>query len=318
MFMKRRSKFVMKSLKNKIIRKIYDTSRQGKKIRKYRENELTDHSVLALPNDSKVVFSVASGRSGQRWLSRLINEQRDWVGTCERFGEYEFYYRWCCYNNVNASFIKDFEKYLYMSIVEDCLRSGNSFVASPCFNFGLNQIFANTNPDKIIWQIRDPIQVIESFVTKNWYRLRKSSNTHKYDFDVSLKSNFSQLLPKNKEEYEWFVKLTRVGKIGWFWSIQNREIMKMVNIHKEKVLLAELSELNTNSNAYNNILKELSISEKKSNNYLKFIRQLKTDNSGRNAIHPFTEWSSQEKRELETIFDTIFSIEEFRNFHNLK
>jgi hypothetical protein len=65
---------------------------------------------------------------------------------------------------------------------------------------------------------------------------------------------FSRIVPNRGIFNEW-LKLTRVGKITWFWAITNKEIFDSFNkIENTNKLFLKLEDIDQNYDFYQNII----------------------------------------------------------------
>ena len=147
---------------------IFNKSAEGKKSNLKSLKEL--HPYIGQKNvtnpNGRIVMSLATGRSGQRWLSRVVNEDNDWVGSCERLKEYEYLLRWLSFNNLRGDRYYEVIDLIRAAAYRDISVAGNSYIASPYFSFSVSDLIHKINPSLFVWQIRDPIEVIQSLYTK--------------------------------------------------------------------------------------------------------------------------------------------------------
>ena len=87
----------------KIKNKLFDFSNEAKKIKRPNYNELIKYQNFQRKDNNILALSFGAGRSGQNWFSKIFNSHPNWVGTCERFADYEAFYRYICFYNLPIS-----------------------------------------------------------------------------------------------------------------------------------------------------------------------------------------------------------------------
>ena len=90
----------MKILIYKIKNRLYKISNEGKKIKRPKYEELKEYKNFTKKKNNKFALSFGAGRSGQNWFTKIFNNHSNWIGTCERFVEYETLYRYITYYNL--------------------------------------------------------------------------------------------------------------------------------------------------------------------------------------------------------------------------
>jgi hypothetical protein len=291
----------------KIKNRLFNLSREAKKLKRPTYKELIKYQDFQRKDNNFLALSFGAGRSGQNWFSKIFNSHSNWIGTCERFAEYEAFYRYICYYNLPI--YKDgFINLVELSSKRDMAKHQNSFISSPYLSLGVEELTNKLKPNYIFFNIRNPIQTVESLYNKGWYlnfNDQKEINSPLIDISDSQYRSFSRIVPKGDFLKEW-LSFTRIGKITWFWSTVNKAIYddfyKIQNIGK---FFIKLEDINQNYNIYEKLSKKFDFENKMSES--QFYKVLnKASNNDTNLNHVYKNWSNLEKKEFENIIDTIF------------
>ena len=297
---------LIRSLIYKIKFRLYMLSKDAKKIRRPSYENLKKHEAFQKDNQNKFIMSFGAGRSGQNWFAKIFNSHPNWIGTLERFSDFEAFYRFINYYEL-AIDKEGFFKLLKLASNRDMAKYQNTFIASPYFCFGAEELSRKLNPDFIFFHIRNPINSVESFHRKNWY-----NNSYYFDyksplFDIStsMYRSFSRIVPKEDFLHEW-VKLTRIGKIAWFWATANKSIYDdFLKIKETEKFFVKLEDVNQNYDVYQGLSNKFNFKRKMSKkDYFKILN--KTRNRGPSDKHRYKDWSSKEKKEFDKIIEKIF------------
>ena len=121
----------------------------------------------------------------------------------------------------------------------------------------------------------------------------------------NLRHNFSRILPKDDYFNQW-LKLTRIGKITWFWSIINKSIFddfqKIINVEK---LFIRLEDVDQNYDIYQKLSEKFDFQGKM--NKQRFYDVInKAPNKGFNKKYKYKDWNKIEKQEFENIVGSFF------------
>ena len=227
----------MKDIIYKVKSTLFRYSDEAKKSKRQSYEELIKYINFQKTYKNKLLISFGAGRSGQNWFSKIFNSHSNWVGSIERYADYEAFYRFITYYNLPIQ--KDnFFKLLELSSKRDMSLYTNSFISSPYLSFGVKEITNKLNPDTIFFNIRNSIKTIESLHKKGWYlHFDKDLKINGPMIDISLDQyrSFSRIIPNDEYINEWKT-LSRIGKITWYWCVINRSIYddfnKINNIKK--------------------------------------------------------------------------------------
>ena len=158
----------MENLIYKIRNKIFRFSKEANKIERPSYNELLNYSSYVKSENNKFVISFGSGRCGQNWFAKIFNSHPNWIGTCERFSDFEAFYRYISFYKLPID-KENFFKLIQLACNRDLSKYQNSLIASPYFAYGVEELSKKLNPNCLIFNIRNPINSVESFFSKGWY-----------------------------------------------------------------------------------------------------------------------------------------------------
>ena len=270
-------------------------------------NELIKYQNFQREDNNILAISFGAGRSGQNWFSKIFNSHPNWVGTCERFADYEAFYRFICYYNLPIS-KNGFIDLIELSSKRDMAKYKNSFISSPYLSFGVGELTNKLKPNSIFFNIRNPIKTVESLYNKGWYQnlnSQKEINSPLIDITDSQYRSFSRIIPKGEYLKEW-LSLSRIGKITWFWSTVNKTIYDdFNNIQNIDKFFVKLEDVNQNYDIYERLSKRFNFNNKMSER--QFYKVLdKSPNNDTKLSHVYKNWNNVEKKEFENIINSTF------------
>ena len=291
----------------KIKNRFFDFSSEAKKLRRPTYNELIKYQNFQRKDNNVLALSFGAGRSGQNWFSKIFNSHPNWIGTCERFADYEAFYRYICYYNLPIS-KNGFIDLIELSSKRDMAKYQNSFISSPYLSFGIEELTNRLKPNSIFFNIRNPIKTVESLYNKGWYQnfnTQKEINSPLIDITDSQYRSFSRIIPKGEYLKEW-ISLSRIGKITWFWSTVNKTIYdNFNNIQNIDKYYVKLEDVNQNYDIYEKLSKKFNFKSKMTES--QFYKVLsKTPNNDTKLNHVYKNWNNVEKKEFENIIKSTF------------
>ena len=291
----------------KIKNRLFDFSSEAKKLKRPTYNELIKYQNFHRKDKNVLALSFGAGRSGQNWFSKIFNSHPNWVGTCERFADYEAFYRFICYYNLPIS-KNGFIYLIELSSKRDMAKYQNSFISSPYLSFGVGELTNKLKPNSIFFNIRNPIKTVESLYNKGWYQnlnSQKEINSPLIDITDSQYRSFSRIIPKGEYLKEW-LSLSRIGKITWFWSTVNKTIYDdFNNIQNIDKFFVKLEDVNQNYDIYERLSKRFNFNNKMSER--QFYKVLdKSPNNDTKLSHVYKNWNNVEKKEFENIINSTF------------
>ena len=142
----------MNNLIYRIKNKFFRISKEFAKINRPTYNELIKYQNFKKNNDNKLALGFGAGRSGQNWFSKIFNSHPNWIGTCERFADYEAFYRYVSYYDLKIN--KDgFFNLIELASKRDMAKYQNSFISSPYLSFGVKELTEKLKPNYIFFKI---------------------------------------------------------------------------------------------------------------------------------------------------------------------
>lgn len=297
----------MNTLVYKIKNKIFRLSKESQKIIRPSYSELIKYKSYNQNIYNKFILSFGAGRCGQNWVAKIFNSHSNWIGTSERFSDFEAFFRYLTFYKLPID-KEGIYQLIELAVKRDFSKYQNTFIASPYFSFGAMELNKRLNPSYLFFNIRDPIKSVESFYRKGWYHNLNNmpyNKTPHIDFSNNLKRSFSRVFPKDDYLSDW-LGLTTIGKITWFWAITNKAILddfnKIKNINK---FFIKLNEVDQNYNFYENL--SIKFNFKNKMNKKQFLNVIyKAPNKGPVDKYEYRDWSVLEKKECEDILDKIF------------
>lgn len=299
----------MDSLLYKIRNKLFRFSKEAQKIKRPSYEELLNYKSFIKKDNNKFILSFGSGRCGQNWFAKIFNSHPNWIGTCERFSDFESFYRYISFYNFNID-KENFFEIFQLACNRDMSKYQNTLIASPYFAFGVEELYEKLNPDYLIFNLRDPINSVESFFVKGWYLdYEKGLNNNQKSPTINVTNNliraFSRIVPTEEFYNEW-LSLTRVGKITWFWAITNKEIFNSLKkIENTNKLFFKLKDIDQNYDFYQNIASKFNFENKMTKkNFYNVIN--KAPNKGPLDKYEYNNWTKKEKKEYHSLIEKIF------------
>ena len=297
----------MNNLIYKIKSILYKYSKEGKKYKRPSYEELKKFKNFQRSEKNKLILSFGAGRSGQNWCSKIFNSHKNWVGSAERYADYEAFFRFITFYKLPIS-KENFYELMILSIKRDMSLYQNTFISSPYFAFEVYEIVEKLNPNFVFFNIRDPISSIESFHKKGWYKFIDDFNNFQspsIDITESQYRSFSRIIPTGDFLSKW-CSLTRIGKITWFWATINRSIYDdFSKITKSDKYFLKLKDINQNYSKYKKLVEIFDLKDQLNHkDFLKIID--KAPNKGGENKYFYKEWSNKEKKEFSDILGEIF------------
>ena len=299
----------MNTLLYKIKNKLFRYSKEAKKIKRPSYAELLTYKSYIKGVNNKLILSFGAGRCGQNWFAKIFNSHPNWIGTCERFSDFEAFYRYISYYNLSID-KENFLEFYKLACKRDFAKYQNTLMASTYFAFGVEELYKRLNPDYVIFNLRDPIKSVESFFIKGWYldfvmELNKNKKSPLINVTNNLTRAFSRVVPSGEFYNEW-LSLTRVGKITWFWANTNKFILDSLNkIENIDKFFLKLEDIDQNYDFYQNISNKFNFENKLSKKEFYNVIN-KAPNKGLLSKYEYKNWTSREKKEYQDMVDKIF------------
>ena len=145
--------------------KLFKISKEANKIKRPSYVELIKYQDFNRTDDNKLALGFSAGRSGSNWFSKLFNSHPNWIGTCERFADYEAFYRYVSYYNLPIN--KDnFFKLIELSSKRDMAKYQNTFISS-YLSFGVHELTKQLDPDYIFLILEILKNVLNHYLKKD-------------------------------------------------------------------------------------------------------------------------------------------------------
>jgi len=99
-------------------------------------------------------------------------------------------------------------------------------VESNCYLSLFTQELDRALAPHFVFLLREPAAVVNSLFVKDWYRDPVFAPPS-FDYNVSRPNHaFGRLMPATPEEFERWNRLTRIGRIAWFYSALNLRVLE--------------------------------------------------------------------------------------------
>lgn len=194
----------------------------------------------------RVGFGIGTGRCGTKFLSEVISLEPHVSAVHERNPMNEAFQRYCKWNHLPV----DDEGFLHikeLEIREDLETNIFSFESSSYLSLSVRDLYDRFGA-KFILMVRSPERVVNSLWAKGLYDkpiIRKIDRLAAGYQQYARPHHFlSRLVPTGEMVTRWY-KLTRVGKLAWYWNAFNTYILdqfeSIPEAHKMVVKLEDAS-----------------------------------------------------------------------------
>ena len=134
----------------KVKNRLFAFTSEAKKLKVPTYDELIKYQNFQRKNNNNLALSFGVGRCGQNWFSKIFNSHPNWIGTNERFAQYEAFYRYICYYNLPI-YKNGFIKLIELSSKRDMAKHQNSFISSPYLALGVEELTSKLEPNYIFF-----------------------------------------------------------------------------------------------------------------------------------------------------------------------
>ena len=250
--------------------------------------------------NKRLILIVTSGRSGSRWLADIFNSHDGVKGSCEEAMSAESYYKYVKWNKLPIDLAGVYNT-LAGKILNDWKEADLSVLASPGISIDFIDIYKILEADEVIWAVNDAVFTITSFYNKGYYEnsfyLQNPHLALGYQpyYGDKMTRLFARLIPQGDFFYSW-EKLTRIGKISWYYNMFNMRIYEqMKTIGSEQKWIFKLEEADQNFDYYLKLAERFNLTPLLTKHSFLSIK-------GR-SVHPKQnekkEWNPQELEEFE-------------------
>ena len=131
------------------------------------------------------------------------------------------------------------------------------------------------------------------------------NNSPSIDITNSLYRSFSRIIPKDDYLDEWY-KLSRIGKLTWFWTTTNRAIYSSFNkIKNVEKLFVKLEDVDQNYEMYEKLSERFNFKKKLKKKSFENVLT-KSPNFEFDYAYKYKDWRKIEKKEFESIIEKNF------------
>jgi hypothetical protein len=195
------------------------------------------------------VFAVGTGRCGTHLLAELFGSEPAVSASHESNPFSESFQRYCQWYGLpvdDSGFLA-----IKRREMESAWLAGKSFFeASAYLSLSVEKIFCAFG-SRFILITRNPVDTVNSLWVKGWYQTdyQKQDGASALGYHAIGQPHhfFSRLTPRGDEFQRW-QSLSRIGKLGWFWSALHRSILdQMERLPETNRTLVKVEELNYES-----------------------------------------------------------------------
>lgn len=173
-----------------------------------------------------VGYAVGTGRCGTKFLAELLARDPEIAACHERHPFNDTFHRYCRWYGIpvdEAGFVETKKR----AIAEDVAAKAFSFEASAFLSLSLETLHRRLGA-RIIMMVRRPDRVVASYLQKGWYKtdpVVEDARLPPSMQNVAEPHHFLGRTMPVGDEFERWRKLTRVGKISWFWNALNQALL---------------------------------------------------------------------------------------------
>lgn len=172
-------------------------------------------------------FAVGTGRCGTHFLYELMRLEKDVAASHERNTLNENFHRYCKWYRLSVD-DKGFLDQKADEIFLDLQGHAFSFEASAPLSLSIVELYRRFG-SKFVMLVRSPEKVVESYFKKGYYKYIHSvadgCAAPGYQKCTLFHHFLGRIAPMGDVFDEWN-RLTRVGKIAWYWNTINAEILR--------------------------------------------------------------------------------------------
>lgn len=180
-----------------------------------------------LLNKSPIFFAVGTGRCGTKFLSKVCTLEKSVSSVHERNPLNETFHRYCKWYGIdvdNAGFLETKKR----EIEKDLREKSFSFESSAYLSLSIQELYECFNA-KFILLVRSPEKVINSYLKKGWYDkpfMREDNKLPPSFQDTAHFHHFlGRIIPSGDKYIQWN-KMSRVGKLAWYWNALNASVVE--------------------------------------------------------------------------------------------
>lgn len=177
-----------------------------------------------------ICFAVGTGRCGTQFLYKLLSKEPTIASHHERHPLSDTFERYCRWNQLPVD-QGGFLAIKRAGIETDLLEKEVSFEASAYLSLSLQALYENFDA-RFVFLVRSPHKVVNSYLQKDWYaahihRIQPEKASGFQPGMAEAHHSFSRITPRGEAAEDW-EKMSRVGKLAWFWQAINQEILSQL------------------------------------------------------------------------------------------
>jgi hypothetical protein len=182
-----------------------------------------------MSNQTASAFAVGTGRCGTHFIAKVYAREPAVASSHERYPTAEAFERYCRWYDLPVD-QEGFLQLLANGIRSDLQGHDLSFEASAYLSLSVNALYERFG-SKFVLMVRRPEAVVNSLWAKGWYLnpyvQGDPNRALGYQAGTRPHHAFSRIGPKGDELNRW-QRLTRIGKLAWFWSALNGETLRQL------------------------------------------------------------------------------------------
>jgi hypothetical protein len=244
-----------------------------------------------------VLFAIGTGRCGTHFLYELFDAEQSVFSCHESDPVSETFHRFSKWYRLNIDPCNFIEK--KGDEINDALKEKDVFFESSAhLSLSVPELYKNFDA-KFILLVRNPVHVTCSYLDKGWYNkeieICDEDAAPSFSGDMSFHHFLGRFRPKGSELVKW-KKMTRVGKLAWYWSTINQFVIKnFEDIPNENIRIEKIEELNFDK--YINLCKFINIETRIDREKFERIKNRKP--GSRRKKHTHKSWNKKQIKEFE-------------------
>jgi len=250
-----------------------------------------------LPSQKAIGFAIGTGRCGTDFLARALALELTVASCHERNALNETFHRYCQWYGLPV----DHEGFLRAKadeIAVDLADHSVSFEASAHLSLSVLPLFGRFGA-KFVLLVRRPDRVVSSYLTKGWYEQSFVCADPVLALGYQPVDSFHRFLgriaPRGEQFHTWN-RLTRVGKLSWYWSELNRAVVRQfVQLPATHSRIVKIEEFD--HDAYVDLAAFLGFCPTLTAGQFERLRAARPNRLGR--TRRVAEWTAQEAAEFE-------------------
>ncbi|MBC7769505.1 MAG: sulfotransferase domain-containing protein [Phycisphaerales bacterium] len=193
----------------------------------------------------KVGFAVGTGRCGTKFLAEVLARDPSIASHHERHAFNDTFHRYCRWYDIpvdDAGFLAT----KAAGIEYDLRGNWYSFEASSFLSMSIDLLHEKLGA-KIVVMVRSPAKVVASYLRKGWYEnpaVLADPDKPPTMQQAALPHHFLGRTMPRGAEFERWNKLTRVGKLAWYWNMLNSSLVEQAErMPRGAVMFQKLEDL---------------------------------------------------------------------------